>query len=73
MSKGTLLIPPVQISVWCITILLIKCFFSQGEMVNRIEDNIINSSNYVEKAVDNTSAAVVSQKKARKVCNLNQH
>ncbi|XP_060795834.1 syntaxin-4 [Neoarius graeffei] len=39
---------------------------AQGEMVNRIEDNIINSSNYVEKAVDNTTAALVSQKKATK-------
>lgn len=41
-------------------------------MVDRIESNIINSTNYVEKAVEDTSAAVVSQKKARKVSNLNQ-
>ncbi|KAM9463162.1 syntaxin-4 isoform 1-T1 [Clarias gariepinus] len=39
---------------------------AQGEMVNRIENNIINSTNYVEKAVKDTEAAVVSQKKARK-------
>lgn len=43
--------------------------FFQGEMVNSIENNIINSSNYVEKAVQDTAAAVVSQKKARKVSN----
>lgn len=42
-------------------------------MVNRIENNIVNSSNYVEKAVEETKAAVVSQKKARKVGNINQH
>ncbi|XP_030629965.1 syntaxin-4 [Chanos chanos] len=39
---------------------------AQGEMVDRIEANIISSSNYVEKAVADTGAAVVSQKKARK-------
>lgn len=42
-------------------------------MVDRIENNIVSSYNYVEKAVENTAAAVVSQKKARKVCNINQH
>lgn len=40
-------------------------------MVDRIENNIINSSNYVEKAVEDTAAAVVSQSKARKVGNIN--
>ncbi|XP_017339522.1 syntaxin-4 [Ictalurus punctatus] len=39
---------------------------AQGEMVDRIENNIINSSNYVEKAVEDTGAAVVSRNKARK-------
>lgn len=39
-------------------------------MVNRVEDNIMNSTNYVEKAVKDTEAAVVSQKKARKVGNI---
>ncbi|XP_026861802.1 syntaxin-4 [Electrophorus electricus] len=39
---------------------------AQGETVNRIENNIINSTNYIEKAVEETGAAVVSQKKARK-------
>ncbi|KAI5623234.1 syntaxin-4, partial [Silurus asotus] len=39
---------------------------AQGEMVNRIENNIMNSSNYVEKAVEDTKAAVVSQRKAKK-------
>lgn len=38
-------------------------------MVNRIENNIINSTNYVEKAVEDTAQAVVSHKKARKVSN----
>lgn len=42
-------------------------------MVNRIENNIMNSSNYVEKAVENTAAAVVSHNKARKVGNINRH
>ncbi|KAK3559619.1 hypothetical protein QTP86_013579 [Hemibagrus guttatus] len=40
---------------------------AQGEMINRIENNIINSIDYVEKAVQDTSTAVVSQKKARKL------
>lgn len=42
-------------------------------MVDRIENNIINSSNYVEKAVEDTGAAVVSRNKARKVGKINQH
>ncbi|MEQ2298381.1 hypothetical protein AMECASPLE_004678 [Ameca splendens] len=39
---------------------------AQGEMVDRIENNIKQSSNYVEKAKDNLQQAVTSQKKARK-------
>ncbi|XP_043540286.1 syntaxin-2-like, partial [Chiloscyllium plagiosum] len=39
---------------------------SQGEMVDNIESNISNSVNYVDKAKQNTGAAVVSQRKARK-------
>lgn len=39
----------------------------QGEMVNRIENNINQSSNYVEKAKENTEKAVTYHKKARKV------
>ncbi|XP_026993440.1 syntaxin-4 isoform X2 [Tachysurus fulvidraco] len=39
---------------------------AQGEMVNRIENNILTSTNYVEKAVEDTAQAVVSHKKARK-------
>ncbi|XP_029540222.1 syntaxin-4-like [Oncorhynchus nerka] len=39
---------------------------AQGEMVNRIEANIINSTNYVEKAVVNTAKAATYQNKARK-------
>ncbi|KAM9411920.1 syntaxin-4-like [Salvelinus alpinus] len=39
---------------------------AQGEMVNRIEANIINSTNYVEKAVADTAKAVTYQNKARK-------
>ncbi|CAB1337946.1 unnamed protein product [Coregonus sp. 'balchen'] len=39
---------------------------SQGEMVNRIEANIINSTNYVEKAVADTAKAATYQNKARK-------
>lgn len=35
--------------------------------MDRIENNILNSTNYVEKAVTDTGKAVVSQKKARKV------
>lgn len=36
-------------------------------MVNRIENNINQSTNYVEKAKDNTEKAVTYQQKARKV------
>ncbi|XP_072312962.1 syntaxin-4 isoform X1 [Eucyclogobius newberryi] len=39
---------------------------AQGEMVDRIETNIIQSSDYVEKAKDNTAKAVTYQSKARK-------
>ncbi|KAL7869167.1 hypothetical protein AOLI_G00131550 [Acnodon oligacanthus] len=39
---------------------------AQGEMVNRIENNIINSTNYVEKALAETADAVVSDRKSRK-------
>ncbi|XP_037133849.1 syntaxin-4 [Syngnathus acus] len=39
---------------------------AQGEMVNQIEHNIKQSSNYVEKAKDNTEKAVTYQQKARK-------
>lgn len=39
----------------------------QGEMVNRIEANIMQSSDYVEKAKENTAKAVTYQQKARKV------
>lgn len=36
-------------------------------MVNRIENNINQSTNYVKKAKDNTEKAVTYQQKARKV------
>ncbi|XP_059181239.1 syntaxin-4 [Centropristis striata] len=39
---------------------------AQGEMVNRIEANINMSTNYVEKAKENTKKAVTYQQKARK-------
>ncbi|KAM6897623.1 syntaxin-4 isoform 2-T2 [Xenentodon cancila] len=39
---------------------------AQGEMVNRIENNINQSSNYVEKAKENTAKAVTYQQRARK-------
>ncbi|XP_068592925.1 syntaxin-4 [Cebidichthys violaceus] len=39
---------------------------AQGEMVNRIEANVMQSQNYVEKAKDNTEKAVTYQLKARK-------
>ncbi|XP_029312192.1 LOW QUALITY PROTEIN: syntaxin-4 [Cottoperca gobio] len=39
---------------------------AQGEMVNQIETNIRQSSNYVEKAKENTAKAVTYQQKARK-------
>ncbi|KAK5620432.1 hypothetical protein CRENBAI_024298 [Crenichthys baileyi] len=39
---------------------------AQGEMVDRIENNIKQSSNYVEKATDNLEKAVTNQNKARK-------
>lgn len=39
----------------------------QGEMVNNIENNINQSSNYVEKAKDNTEKAVTYQRQSRRV------
>ncbi|XP_041830228.1 syntaxin-4 [Melanotaenia boesemani] len=39
---------------------------AQGEMVNRIEANIKQSANYVEKAAEDTGKAVTYQQKARK-------
>ncbi|XP_046888693.1 syntaxin-4 [Hypomesus transpacificus] len=39
---------------------------AQGEMVNRIEANILSSSDYVVKAVENTGKAVEYKTKARK-------
>lgn len=50
------------LSVWAWSFCLL-----QGEMVNQIETNIKQSSNYVEKAKKETTEAVVSQRKARKV------
>lgn len=44
----------------------------QGEMVNRIEHNINQSSDYVEKAKENTEKAVTLQSKARKVRHQSQ-
>lgn len=41
--------------------------FFQGELVDRIEENIKLSHNYVEKAVADTSAAVEISKSVRKV------
>lgn len=49
-----------------IEIILIVCGL-QGEMIDNIENNILNSTNYVEKAVTDTAKAVVSSSKARKV------
>lgn len=39
-------------------------------MVNRVEANINQSTNYVEKAKDNVEKAVTYQQKARRVCLL---
>ncbi|XP_041710440.1 syntaxin-4 [Coregonus clupeaformis] len=39
---------------------------AQGEMVNRIEANVLNSTDYVQKAVVNTQKAAINQNKARK-------
>ena len=41
--------------------------FLKGELVNRIEANILSSSDYVVKAVENTGKAVEYKTKARKV------
>uniref|UniRef100_A0AAZ3PSR5 t-SNARE coiled-coil homology domain-containing protein n=1 Tax=Oncorhynchus tshawytscha TaxID=74940 RepID=A0AAZ3PSR5_ONCTS len=40
---------------------------AQGEMVNRIEANVLNSTDYVQKAVVETEKAATYQNKARKV------
>ncbi|XP_038847186.1 syntaxin-1B-like isoform X2 [Salvelinus namaycush] len=39
---------------------------AQGEMVNRIEANVLNSTDYVQKAVVETEKAATYQNKARK-------
>lgn len=39
---------------------------AQGEMVDRVENNITQSTNYVEKAKENTEKAVTYQQRARK-------
>lgn len=45
-----------------------RCYcLPQGEMVDRIEANIKQSSDYVVKAKENVQQAVTYQKKARKV------
>ena len=41
-------------------------------MIDNIENNIMNTVNYVEVAKNETKAAVVFQKKARRVRILNQ-
>lgn len=43
------------------------CSVVQGEMVNRIEANVLNSTDYVQKAVVETEKAATYQNKARKV------
>ncbi|NXX52596.1 STX2 protein, partial [Scopus umbretta] len=43
---------------------------TQGEMVNNIEKNVMNASDYVEHAKEETKKAVKYQSKARRVCYL---
>lgn len=51
-----------------------KFFFSKfhfkGEMINNIEKNVMNASDYVEHAKEETKKAVKYQSKARRVCYL---
>ncbi|MGH0167720.1 UNVERIFIED_CONTAM: hypothetical protein FKN15_052550 [Acipenser sinensis] len=39
---------------------------AQGEMINRIEDNILQSSDFIESAAKHTQNAVEYKQKARK-------
>ncbi|NXG82471.1 STX2 protein, partial [Thinocorus orbignyianus] len=43
---------------------------TQGEMINNIEKNVMNASDYVEHAKEETKKAVKYQSKARRVCYL---
>jgi len=45
-------------------------FHFKGEMVNNIEKNVMNASDYVEHAKEDTKKAVKYQSKARRVCYL---
>ncbi|KAF1655284.1 Syntaxin-2, partial [Eudyptes chrysocome] len=43
---------------------------TQGEMINNIEKNVMNASDYVEHAKEETKKAVKYKSKARRVCCL---
>lgn len=45
-------------------------FHFKGEMINNIEKNVMNASDYVEHAKEETKKAVKYQSKARRVCLL---
>lgn len=45
-------------------------FHFKGEMINNIEKNVMNASDYVEHAKEETKKAVKYQSKARRVCCL---
>lgn len=45
-------------------------FNFKGEMINNIEKNVMNASDYVEHAKEETKKAVKYQSKARRVCYL---
>lgn len=45
-------------------------FHFKGEMINNIERNVMNASDYVEHAKEETKKAVKYQSKARRVCSV---
>lgn len=49
---------------------LFSKFHFKGEMINNIEKNVMNATDYVEHAKEETKKAVKYQSKARRVCYL---
>ena len=59
-------------SICCFLIFVVVSsfkLFEKGDMVDRIENNVFQTQDYVEKAVEQTKKAVEYQTKSRKVIN----
>lgn len=62
-GQSELLGLPTALVPTCLT----RHLLEQGEMINRIEKNILSSADYVERGQEHVKRALESQKKARKV------